>query len=195
MNRWKPLAFVAFGILTAVALFVWPKDRPRAPQVVAERAPEHRLESAPTIERADAHETPIAARKGLAETRRQQPPRRISPQQASIATEVLRGFPLDQKPLAEPIAVLALNGDPEAADYARQLAQVLEQSGWATTMGPAKARYIGVMCLVDNAAQFPLHARVLTFAFQRAGIACTAANNDAPPSDRIEIVVGQQPTD
>lgn len=197
LNSWKHLALVAFLLLTAATtLFVWMSyDRREAPRTVAEREPERPIESALAAKATDGREPQTAAGSDLAQSRPEQAPRTVSAQQASIAAEVLRAFPLDQRPLAEPIAVLALIGDHEAAEYAKQLAQILKDGGWATTMGTTTVRYTGVMCLVDNATQFPVHARALTFAFERAGIACTAANNGGPPSSRIEVVVGQKSTD
>ena len=164
------------------------------PQAVAEREAEGRLEDPPTAQPTGTGEN-RAAIDDPPEILRRRTPRTVSGEQARTAAAVLRGFPLDQRPLAESVRVLALDGDQEAADYAKQLARVLEDAGWATTMGTTKERYIGVMCLVDNASQFPVHARVLAFAFQRAGITCTPANKDAAPSDRIEITVGMQPRD
>jgi hypothetical protein len=184
-------ASFVFGTILFVSMSC---DRREPPQAVAEREPQRQLEGPPTAQPTDTGEN-RAAISDPAEILRRRTPRTVSEEQAKNAAAVLRGFPLDQKPLAESIRVLALDGDPEAADYAIQLRKVLEGAGWATTMGTTKERYIGVMCLVDNASQFPLHARVLTFAFERAGITCTAANKDAAPSDRIEIVVGMQPRD
>ncbi len=174
-NRAKRLAALrTLGLVAAgAALLLWVShNRPEAPTTVAEPQ--------------------VSLRNDLAATPQKPAPRTVSEQQARVAAEVLRGFPLDQKPLAEPIAVLALVGDDEAAAYASQLAQVVKAGGWATTLATTRASYSGVMCLVDNATQFPVHARALTLAFEQAGIACTAANKGAPPSNRIEIVVGHQ---
>src|SRR5262249_37581112 len=154
----------------AAALFVWSSgddgDRPAA---IGERKSEGRLDGAQAGNSADTREIQSGGGADAAEPRRPPASRTVTEQQASTAADILKGFPRSQRPLAEPIAVLALAGDAEAADYAKQLAQVLEESGWATTIGTTAVRYLGVMCLVDNAGQFPIHARVLTFAFERAG--------------------------
>ncbi len=172
-NRGKRLAALrTLGLVAAgAALLLWvSRDRLETPTTVAEPQ--------------------VSLHNDLGATPQKLAPRTVSEQQARVASEVLRGFPLGQKPLAEPIAVLALVGDDEAAAYASQLAQVVKAGGWATTLATTTASYSGVMCLVDNATQFPVHARALTLAFEQAGIACTAANKGAPPSNRIEIVVG-----
>jgi hypothetical protein len=197
LNSWKRLALAAIvGLGAVTALFLWASgNRVETRAAVAAREPDRRLDRAPGAEPTDGPGPGAAAGDEHAERYRRQAPRTVSEEQAGIAAEVLRGFPLDQRPLAEPVTVLALLGDDEAADYAKQLAKVLNEAGWATTLATTTVRYNGVMCLVDNAAQFPVHARVLTFALERAGIACIAANNGGQPSNRIEIVVGRQPAD
>jgi len=197
LNSWRHLAAAAIVALgAALALFVWlPGTRVETPTAVGEREPEPRLDGTLAAERSELPEGQSTPGDERVDLHRWQAPRTVSEQQATIAAELLRAFPLDQRPLVEPVTVLALAGDDEAADYAKQLAKVLNDAGWATTMATTTVRYNGVMCLVDNAAQFPVHARALIFAFERAGITCIAANNNRPPSDRIEIVVGHQPAE
>ena len=105
----RGVVLVAVGFLVSATLFIW---------VSGNRV-----------------ETPTPAREPRAhidhgEIRPQHVQRTVSEQQAKMAAEVLRGFPLDQRPLAEPVTVLALVGDPEAAEYARQLTDVLKEGGW-----------------------------------------------------------------
>jgi hypothetical protein len=198
VNSWTRLALAAIVVVGAgSALFVLlSANRVHTPKAVAEREPDLRTDEALAVNPTDVPRGQTAPDDQRVDNlQRLQAPRVVSEQQARLAAEVLRGFPLDQRPLAEPVTVLALAGDDEAAEYGKQLAHVLNDGGWATTLGTTRVRYNGVMCLVDNAAEFPVHARVLTFAFERAGIACIAANNGGPPSNRIEIVVGHQPAE
>jgi hypothetical protein len=184
------LALVAFSlVVVAMALVMGASGNRRASTAtVSERERRNPLATAATAMPLRQGE-PAAAAKDAA-VPRQKAPRTVSEEQAKIAAAALRSFPLVQNPLAEPIRVLALANDPEAAQYANQLARVVEAGGWAATVAETRANYRDVMCLVDNAAQHPIHARVLTLAFQQAGIRCISANKDAPPSNRIEIIVG-----
>jgi len=192
-HGWKHLAIVTIGVavLSLICVCGCHREDP-APVVDGDR--EHRLEDPASVAPTGTPEA-RATIGAVGEIFRRRTPRSISAEQAEKAVDILRAFPLTQRPLAEPVNVLALAGDQEAAGYAKQLARVLEDGGWATTLATTTVTYKGVMCLVDNAQEFPVHARVLILALQQAGIPCIPANNERPPSNRIEIVVGLPTSD
>jgi hypothetical protein len=206
-NSWTRLIVIglAFGTATAGGL-VWFSVNPVAekrterealdPEVGQQPKAADGQESVETATRQSAQKQDEAERAlgaKIEEVRRPPVPRTLSSEQTETVGAMLRGFPLDQHPLAEPIMVLATAGNAEAAGYAAQIAAAIRGAGWAANTASTIRSQTGVHIIVANGEKYPVHAEALKFTLERAGIDVVAFNLGRDPSNLIQIVVGQNP--
>lgn len=138
-------------------------------------------------------ESQLALENTLAEVRRSQAPRTLTPAQRVRLIEILKKSPKGE------IDITCIMGDGEGNAFATEIDGLLKAAGWTVTGGGVtQAVYSGgnprgAGILVRNASTAPAYAATLQQAFQEIGLPVPAAEVPDLPEGIVKLVVGNKP--
>jgi len=132
-----------------------------------------------------------ATKTQLQSMEKSQAPRRLTQEKRGKFIEALRAGPMGVVHMFGPIS-----GDPEAASFAKDLLEALQQAGWKIEGYAANVmlswRPSGVALIVRSAGEGPPYAKTLQDALEAAGFNAPGYEDSNKPPGSLSVVVGHK---